>query len=249
MTGKTVIVTGASGGIGEGIALAFARTGATVVLAARRRDALETVAATIAAAGGHALVVPTDMTSENDVVALVARAAQVTGRIDVLVNNAGITAHKPIDEMSLDYWNNVLAVNLTSAFLASREAIKVMKAQAPQGGRIISIGSISQKTPRADSLGYTATKHALQGMTHQLTMDGRAYGVVASIIHPGATLSGFTAQGGRTTSGAGETPEQYVMEPDDVARVAVLMATLPPEVNLYEATILPNHGKSFISRG
>jgi NAD(P)-dependent dehydrogenase (short-subunit alcohol dehydrogenase family) len=249
LSGKVVIVTGASGGIGAGIALAFARAGAHVVLASRRRDALERVAATIAGTGGSALVVPTDMTVEADVISLVAMAKQQFGRLDVLINNAGITAHTPIDEMSLEYWNNVLAVNLTSAFLASREAITQMKAQLPQGGRIITIGSISQKTPRPDSLGYTATKHALQGLTHQLTMDGRAYGVVASIIHPGSTLSGFTAQGGRTTSGAGVSPDQYVMEPDDVARIAVLMATLPPEVNLYEATILPNHMRSFISRG
>jgi NAD(P)-dependent dehydrogenase (short-subunit alcohol dehydrogenase family) len=172
------------------------------------------------------------------------------GRLDVLVNNAGVTAHKPIDEMSLEYWNDVLAVNLTSAFLATREAVKIMKAQDPQGGRIISTGSISQKTPRADSLAYTATKHALQGLTHQVTMDGRAYGVVASIIHPGSTLSGFTRRtSGRTTSGPGPTPQQYVMAAEDVARVALLMATLPDEVNLFEATILPNQMKSFIDRG
>jgi NAD(P)-dependent dehydrogenase (short-subunit alcohol dehydrogenase family) len=249
LSGKCVIITGASGGIGEGLALAFGREGANVVLAARRRDELERVAGLIAAAGGHALVVPTDMTSESDVVALVSTAKQTYGRVDVLVNNAGRTAHQPIDETSLEFWNDVLAVNLTSAFLASREAVKAMKAQSPQGGRIITIGSISQKTPRPDSLGYTTTKHALHGLTHQLTMDGRAYGVVASIIHPGSTLSGFTAQSGRTKAGPGERPDQYIMVPDDVARVAVLMATLPPEVNLFEATILPNHMKSFIDRG
>jgi NAD(P)-dependent dehydrogenase (short-subunit alcohol dehydrogenase family) len=124
-----------------------------------------------------------------------------------------------------------------------------MKAQTPQGGRIINIGSISQKTPRPDSMPYAVCKHALQGMTHQLTMDGRKYGVVASIIHPGATLSSFTTRHGRMTSGAGATPEDYVMAGEDVARVAVLMAALPPEVNLYESTILPNHMRSFIGRG
>jgi NAD(P)-dependent dehydrogenase (short-subunit alcohol dehydrogenase family) len=250
LSGRVAVITGASGGIGEGISLAFAREGAHVVLAARRKAELDRVAADIAAAGGSALAAPCDMRSEADVIALFTQTIATFGRVDVLVNNAGITAHRPVDEMSLDYWNEVIAVNLTSAFLASREAIKAMKAQTPQGGRIITMGSVSQKTPRPDSLGYTATKHALHGLTHQLTMDGRAYGVVASIIHPGSTFSGFTQQGSPDARvGAGATPEQYVMDPDDVARIAVLMASLPPEVNLYEATILPNAMRSFISRG
>jgi NAD(P)-dependent dehydrogenase (short-subunit alcohol dehydrogenase family) len=124
-----------------------------------------------------------------------------------------------------------------------------MKAQTPQGGRIINIGSVSQKTPRPDSLPYTVCKHGLQGMTHQLTMDGRKYGVVSSIIHPGATLSSFTTRRGRAKAGPGATPEDYVMAGEDVAKVAVLMAALPGEVNLYEGVILPNHMRSFISRG
>jgi NAD(P)-dependent dehydrogenase (short-subunit alcohol dehydrogenase family) len=250
MTGRVAIVTGASSGIGEAIAIAFGREGARVVLGGRRVEELARVAAVISDGGGSALAVPGDVRREADVLDLFATAKRTYGRVDVLVNNAGVTAHKPIDEMSLEYWNDVVAANLTSAFLASREAIKIMKAQDPQGGRIISTGSVSQKTPRADSLAYTATKHALQGLTHQLTMDGRAYGVVASIIHPGSTLSGFTRRtSGRTAAGAGATPQQYVMAAEDVARVAVLMATLPPEVNLYEATILPNHMRSFIDRG
>jgi NAD(P)-dependent dehydrogenase (short-subunit alcohol dehydrogenase family) len=249
LSGRVAVVTGGSGGIGAGIAAALGREGAHVVVAARRKDELERVAAQIRDAGGSALAVPCDVKREDDVVALIATAVATFGRLDVLVNNAGITAHKPIDEMSLDYWNNVLAVNLTSAFLATREAVKAMKAQQPQGGRIITIGSISQKTPRPDSLGYTATKHALQGLTHQVTMDGRAYNVVASIVHPGSTFSGFTQQSGVTAPGPGETADRYVMDPEDVARVVVLMATLPPEVNLYEATILPNHMRSFINRG
>src|SRR5262249_17332093 len=147
-------------------------------------------------------------------------------------NNAGVPTSTPTEDVTLKYWNEVLAVNLTAPFLMSREAIKVMKAQKPQGGRIINIGSVSAKTPRPDSLGYTATKFALQGMTHQLTMDGRKYGVVSSVIHPGATLSGFTARRGRTKAGAGDTPQDYVMAAEDVASVVVLMCTLPPEVNL-----------------
>jgi NAD(P)-dependent dehydrogenase (short-subunit alcohol dehydrogenase family) len=250
MTGRVAIVTGASSGIGEAIATAFAAEGAQVVLGGRRAEELERVKSAIAAAGGTALAVPGDVRSENDILALFAATMQAYGRLDVLVNNAGVTAAKPIEEMSLEYWNDIVATNLTSAFLASREAIKIMKSQDPQGGRIISMGSISQKTPRPESLGYTATKHALQGLTHQLTRDGRNYGVVASIIHPGSTLSGFTMRtSGRTKAGAGATPQQYVMAAQDVARIALLMATLPPEVNLFEATILPNQMRSFIDRG
>jgi NADP-dependent 3-hydroxy acid dehydrogenase YdfG len=111
------------------------------------------------------------------------------------------------------------------------------------------MGSISAKTPRPDSLPYTASKFAIQGMTHQLTMDGRKHNIVASIVHPGSTLSSFTTRRGRMTAGPGETPADYVMAAADVARVALLMAALPPEVNLYEATILPNHMRSFIGRG
>jgi NAD(P)-dependent dehydrogenase (short-subunit alcohol dehydrogenase family) len=250
MTGRVAIVTGASSGIGEAIATAFGAEGAQVVLGGRRIEELERVAAVITRAGGSALTVAGDVRREADILELFATVQRTYGRLDVLVNNAGVTAHKPIDEMSLEYWNDVLAVNLTAAFLATREAVKLMKAQQPQGGRIITMGSVSQKTPRKDSLAYTATKHALHGLTHQVTMDGRGYGVVASIIHPGSTLSGFTRQ---TVPGAmagpGTKPENYVMPAAEVARIAVLMATLPDEVNLFEATILPNQMRSFIDRG
>jgi NAD(P)-dependent dehydrogenase (short-subunit alcohol dehydrogenase family) len=250
MTGRVTIVTGASSGIGEAIALAFGAEGAQVVLGGRRIPELERVAAAIESAGGRALAVPGDVRRESDILALFATVQRTFGRLDVLVNNAGVTAHKPIDEMSLEYWNDILAANLTSAFLATREAVKLMKAQTPQGGRIITMGSVSQKTPRKNSLAYTATKHALHGLTHQVTMDGRAYGVVASIIHPGSTLSGFTRQTvPGAVAGRGTTPQNYVMAAADVARIAVLMATLPDEVNLFEATILPNQMPSFIDRG
>jgi NAD(P)-dependent dehydrogenase (short-subunit alcohol dehydrogenase family) len=246
---KVAIVTGASSGLGKGIAETFAAEGAKVVLAARRKEVLAEITAAINSKGGVALEVGADVTKENDVANLFAETKRAFGRVDIVVNNAGVASATPVDEISLQYWNEVLAVNLTGPFLMSREAVKVMKAQSPQGGRIINIGSVSQKTPRPDSMAYTATKHALQGMTHQLTMDGRKYGVVASIIHPGATLSSFTARRGRTAPGPGETPADYVMAAEDVARVAVLMCGLPAEVNLYEATILPNNMRSFIGRG
>ena len=246
---RVAIVTGASSGIGKGIAEAFAAEGAKTVIAARRQNVLDEIAAALRAKGGEVLPVATDVTREADVAALFARAKSAYGRVDIVVNNAGVAAGRPIDEMTLDYWNEVVAVNLTAAFLMSREAVKTMKAQTPQGGRIINMGSVSAKTPRPDSIAYTATKFAIQGMTHQLTMDGRKYGVVSSVIHPGATLSSFSARRGRTKAGPGSTPTDYIMAAEDVARVAVLMCALPAEVNLYEATILPNQMPSFIGRG
>ncbi len=249
LEGKVAIVTGASNGIGRAIAETFAAEGAKTVLAARRTELLNEIAAGIKARGGVALPVPTDVTREEAVAALFATVHQTFGRLDVLVNNAGIATHKPTEEITLDYWQNALAINLTAPFLCSRAAIRAMKEQTPQGGRIINMGSISSKTPRPDSLPYTTTKFALQGMTHQLTQDGRKYNIVASVIHPGSTLSSFSALAGRTEAGAGETPADFVMAAEEVAKVAVLMAALPPEVNLYEATILPNHQRSFIGRG
>ena len=246
---KIAIVTGASNGIGRGIAETFAAEGAKTVLVARRAELLDEVAAGIKAKGGVALPVATDLTKEDEVTALFAKVVKSHGRLDVLVNNAGIATHKDTEDITLQYWQEALAINITAAFLCSRAAIRVMKAQTPQGGRIINIGSVSQKTPRPDSLPYTTTKFALQGMTHQLTMDGRKHNIVASILHPGATLSSFTTRRGRAKAGPGATPDDYVMAGEDVAKVAVLMAALPGEVNLYEGVILPNHMRSFIGRG
>jgi NAD(P)-dependent dehydrogenase (short-subunit alcohol dehydrogenase family) len=246
---KVAIVTGASNGIGRGIAETFAAEGARTVLVARRAQLLDEVAAGIRSHGGEALTVPADLTKESEIVALFARVKETYGRLDVLVNNAGVPTHINTEDITLQYWQEVIDINLTAPFLCSREAIRIMKAQTPQGGRIINVGSVSAKTPRPDSLPYTATKFAMQGMTHQLTMDGRKYGVVSSILHPGATLSSFTTRRGRTKPGPGASPEDYVMAAEDVAKVAVLMAALPAEVNLYEATILPNQMRSFIGRG
>ena len=250
LQGKIAIVTGASNGIGRGIAEVFASEGAKTVLVARRAELLDEVAKGIKAKGGEALAFPADLTKEAGITALFAKTVATYGRLDVLVNNAGIATHKNTEDITLDYWNDALAINITAPFLCAREAIRIMKDQKPQGGRIINIGSVSAKTPRADSLPYTTTKFGLQGMTHQLTMDGRKHNIVSSIIHPGATLSSFSTRRGRTKAGHGDKPgDDYIMAGEDVAKIAVLMAALPGEVNLYEATILPNNMKSFIGRG
>lgn len=249
LDGRVAIVTGASNGIGRAIAEGLAVEGAKTYLAARRKELLQSVVQGIHGQGGEAFAVATDVTVESEVTALFATAKRTHGRVDILVNNAGVATSTPTEDITLTYWQEVLAVNLTAAFLCSREAVRTMKTQSPKGGRIINVGSISAKTPRPDSLPYTATKFALQGMTHQLTMDGRKHDIVASIIHPGATFSSFTAIDGRTGPGHGALPENYVMSADNIGKLVVLMCSLPAEVNLYEATILPNQQKSFISRG
>jgi len=241
---RVAVVTGASSGLGRAIAEMFAAEGAKVVLAARRKAVLDEVVAGIEKGGGAALAVAADVTKEADVAALFKAAKDKFGRVDILVNNAGMPNFKPTGEMSLADWQAIVDVNLTAVFLCSREALKLMKPQG--GGRIVSMGSISAWSPRPHSIGYTATKAAVEGLTRSLTHDGRAYGVVASIIHPGAAATGFTQ--GRQP-GAGATPQEYLMSPEHIARVAVLMCALPPEVNLFDATVLPNHQPSFIGRG
>ena len=208
---RIAIVTGASNGIGRGIAEMFGAEGAKTVLVARRAELLEEVASGIRAKGGEALPVPTDLSKEAGVVALFDKVKRTYGRLDVLVNNAGVPTHINTEDISLQYWQEVLDINLTAAFLCAREAIRIMKEQTPKGGRIINVGSVSAKTPRPDSLPYTATKFAVQGMTHQLTMDGRKHNIVSSIIHPGATLSSFSTRRGRTKAGPGPTADDYIM--------------------------------------
>src|SRR4029079_2882657 len=152
---KVAIVTGASNGIGRAIAETFAAEGAKTVLVARRAELLDEVAAGIEAKGGTALPVPADLTQEQQIIALFDRAVKICGRLDVLVNNAGIATHKNTEDITLEYWNDALAINITAPFLCAREAIRIMKGQTPQGGRIINISSVTEKTARDASLHYT----------------------------------------------------------------------------------------------
>ncbi len=213
---RVAVVTGASGGLGRAIAEAFAEAGAKTVIAARRADKLAEVADGIAAAGGTALPVTCDVTVASDVAGLFATVDEAYGRVDVLVNNAGITTKIATEDIPLEVWKNVLDVNITGAFQCAREALTRMKRQG--GGRIINIGSISAKTPRPDSAPYTTTKHALEGLTRSLALDGRAHGIAASIIHLGAT---WTGQGFGSMRAGEARPDVDWMDASDVARIAV----------------------------
>jgi NAD(P)-dependent dehydrogenase (short-subunit alcohol dehydrogenase family) len=239
---RVAIVTGASKGIGKAIARAFAMEGASVMIAARDRAALDAVASEIAREGGAVLAVPTDVTLEADVVALFKAAVDRHGRLDILVNNAGITLGMPTDQIPLSRWQKVIDTNLTGAFLCSREALKIMKPQ--KSGRIINIGSISSITPRGNGAAYAATKLALEGLTRSIALDYREYNIGASIIHLGATASSWMKVRPEEATG----PE-YHLQLDDVGRLVTFMASLPTEANMFETTILPIQQRSFIGRG
>jgi NAD(P)-dependent dehydrogenase (short-subunit alcohol dehydrogenase family) len=239
---RVAIVTGASQGIGKAIARAFALEGAKVVMASRSGELLTAAANEITGEGGAAFPIATDVRVETDVVKLFATTKDRHGRLDILVNNAGVTTNKPTDELPLSEWQRVVDTNLTGAFLCSREALKIMKSQS--SGRIISIGSISSITPRPSGVAYAATKLALEGLTRSIALDYRQYNIGASIIHLGATASGWMKVRPEDATG----PE-YHLPLADVGRLAVFMASLPTEANMFETTILPIQQRSFIGRG
>lgn len=237
---RVAVITGASTGIGKSIAMAFVAEGAKIVLASRSADKLEAVAQEIQGAAGTALVVPVDVTVEDAVVDLFRQAVDAFGRVDILVNNAGVSKGAPTDELSLEVWQQVIDVNLTAAFLCSREALKIMKSQ--RAGRIINIGSVSAKVPRIHSAAYTTSKFGLEGLTRSLALDARDFGIAVSILHPGNTATPIW------TGREDIARQEGVMSPDDLARVAVTIAALPPEVNMLESTVLPV-SMPFVGRG
>ena len=229
LQGRVVVVTGASSGIGEACALAFAAKGAKVVLAARRAERLTALVQKLESAGGQALAVATDVTDEGAVQNLFDQAAQRFGTVDVLINNAGIADSTAVYEMSLETWRQVIETNLTSAFLCSRAAFRVMKEQ--RRGRILNIGSISARVPRANSPAYAASKWGLDGLTRSLAIDGREFGIAASIFHPGIVAT-------EIAPGAVKLPEDFAAAPADIAGVIVHMCDLPDHLNFYEGMVV-----------
>ncbi len=239
LDGKIALVTGANKGIGKGIARGLAHEGAAVVLAARGRAELDRTAEELASAGAAVLAVPTDVTVESEVAALFARLIERFGRLDILVNNAGAFDGGPLDELSTEAWDRVMAVTLRAPFLCTRAALGIMKRQ--RSGRIINIGSISAQRVRPHSGPYSASKHGIWGLTQVTALEGRDYGVTCCCLHPG----NVRVERRETES---EQDAEPMMAVDEIAEVAVLMATLPPHVELLEAIVLPRE-QLYVGRG
>lgn len=247
---KVALVTGASRGIGRTVAQAFLEQGYRVVLAARALAPLEAIVDDARAAGREALAVQTDVTDAASVDALFARTRERFGRLDVLFNNAGIGAPAvSIDELSVEQWRAVVDTNLTGVFLCSRAAFALMKTQQPRGGRIINNGSISAHVPRPFSAPYTATKHAVAGLTKALSLDGRAFDIACSQIDIGNAATDMTE---RMANGVLQANGTLAPEPRmDVAHVAdavLYMAGLPLEANVQFMTVMATK-MPFIGRG
>lgn len=231
--GRVVIVTGASSGLGRAVAVTLARAGMRVVVGARRKDRLDSLVTDMSADGAEALAVECDVREEAQVVAMFAAALDRFGQIDVLVNNAGLADHTPIDELSAARWSEVIDTNLTGAFFCAREAFRVMKGQGR--GRMIHVGSLSALVPRGNTAAYAASKFALTGLNHSLALDGRAFGIASSIYHPGVI---GTELDGRPQPAPRSVTGQRIGA--DVAAQAILaMIDLPDHVNFLDATMLP----------
>ena len=249
MTGKVAIVTGASTGIGRAVALGLLAAGYRVALAARRAEAIEETAAMAGAARANALPVVTDVADPASVAALFEAVRAAWGRCDLLFNNAGLNAPGiPFEDLPVATWTEIVAVNLTGSFLCAQAAFRMMKAQSPRGGRIINNGSISAHAPRPDSAPYTATKHAITGLTKSLALDGRKYDICAGQIDIGNAATNMTrrmAQGVRQANG--ELAVEPTMDVQNVARALLYMDSLSLEANVLfmtiKATKMPFEGR------
>jgi len=244
------LVTGASQGIGRAVALGLLQDGFRVVLAARRAEPLEALAEEARQQGGEALAVPCDVTDAASVEALFARIRDTYGRLDLLFNNAGVGAPAvPIDELELDAWHRAVNTNLTGVFLCSRAAFALMRAQSPRGGRIINNGSISAHTPRPFSAPYTATKHAVAGLTKALALDGRAFDIACGQIDIGNAATEMTERMANGVLQAdGSTAVEPRMDVRHVADAVRYMASLPLDANVQTLTVMATK-MPYVGRG
>jgi NAD(P)-dependent dehydrogenase (short-subunit alcohol dehydrogenase family) len=247
---KVAVVTGAGSGIGRAASLALQGAGYSVVLAGRRGTELERTAAMARPVGGEMIAVPTDIGDPAAVRALFVRTRETFGRLDLLFNNAGMGAPGiPMEDLTYEQWIAVVNVNLTGAFLCAQEAIRIMKAQTPRGGRIVNNGSISAHTPRPNSAPYTATKHAITGLTKCIALDGRKYGIACGQIDIGNAGTEMTARmaAGVPQADGSRKPEP-VMDVKHVADAVLYMASLPLDANVLFMTVMATE-MPFVGRG
>jgi len=246
---KVAIVTGAGTGIGKAVTLALLRDGYRVALAGRRREPLERTASESGDAK-QALAVPADVSDAGSVQALFGAVKERFGRLDLLFNNAGIfIPGTEIDELSVEQWQAVVDINLTGAFLCAREAFRMMKTQDPRGGRIINNGSISAHAPRPNSVAYTATKHAITGLTKSLSLDGRRYDIACGQIDIGNARTEIAAPMAKGVPQAnGQTAVEPLMDLEHVASAVLYMANLPLDTNVQFMTIMATK-MPFVGRG
>jgi NAD(P)-dependent dehydrogenase (short-subunit alcohol dehydrogenase family) len=248
--GKIALVTGGGSGIGRATAHMLLDAGWNVVLAGRRADMLEETAALANAPPPRMLCVPTDLRDKAQIDALFDAVKSTYGRIDLLFNNAGIsTRNIPFEDLTYEQWSDVVAVNLTGAFLCAQHAFRMMKAQDPRGGRIINNGSVSAHVPRRNSIPYASTKHALTGLTRAISLDGREYDISCGQIDIGnaaTTRNEDTARGRLQASGRVEAEAR--IDVNDVAKGVLYMAELPPEANVLFMTVMANK-MPYVGRG
>ena len=249
-SGKVAIVTGAGTGIGKQVAIAMLHEGYAVALAGRRKEPLDATAAAGKASGSPTLIVPTDVSDPVSVKALFAATRERFGRLDLLFNNAGVGARAlPLEDLPYEQWKKVIDINLNGAFLCTQEAFRIMKAQQPQGGRIINNGSISAHAPRPNSAPYTASKHGMTGLTKATSLDGRKYNIACGQIDIGNAATEMTArmgQGVPQPDGAIEIEPTFAA--NHVARAVIYMASLPLDANVLFMTVMATK-MPFVGRG
>lgn len=247
---KIILVTGAGSGIGRAVSLSLMEAGFAVVLAGRRSDALEETVALGASHNSPTLIAPADLTDPAQVARVFAETKSKFGRLDVLFNNAGANAPAiPLEDLTFEQWKTVIDINLTAAFLCTQEAFRIMKNQSPRGGRIINNGSISAHVPRPHSAPYTATKHAIEGLTKSTALDGRKYDIACGQIDIGNAATNMTS---KMNSGViqadGSIKPEPTMDVNDVGRAVVFMANQPLDTNILTMTIMATK-MPYVGRG